>query len=492
MVEKRTSIEVVPGARRLITSLRDEGYDFVTAAADIIDNSIQAGASEINIRMEFDGDSSWIMVSDNGKGMSPHELNEAMRFGTKREYTNGELGKFGLGLKTASISQCRRLTVASRNQSPDSEIEIRQLDLDHIKETDRWEIQSIPKSDYTHLISDPLSDHSGTVILWENLDRMMTYDPPDGMWAQKGFLRMERELEKHLSMVFHRFLSGELGPEKKVVIKMGGEPILPWDPFARDEKDTFIFQEKTIAVPGTDRAFTAHYTAYLLPTRAQFSTLEAWNRSSGSNGWNFQQGFYIYREDRLIQSGGWNRMRTSDEHTKYARIALDLHTDADFTLGLNIMKSSVIFPSVMKGLLKGMVEELCALARKKYTPDKKSWETSTSQNQSQNYGNSGNSAGNTRSQVNKGQNPYRPEEFIPKSSEKLPFQSFTDSSTKKGDTQLNQNFTLFSSNERDNERQTLGKSLEKAAGKIGETVALQRIKDFLKRDDPEAASSLGW
>ena len=185
-------------------------------------------------------------------------------------------------------------------------------------------------------------------------------------------------------------------------------------------------------------------------------------------------------------------MRTSDEHTKYARIALDLHTDADFTLGLNIMKSSVIFPSVMKGLLKGMVEELCALARKKYTPDKKSWETSTSQNQSQNYGNSGNSAGNTRSQVNKGQNPYRPEEFIPKSSEKLPFQSFTDSSTKKGDTQLNQNFTLFSSNERDNERQTLGKSLEKAAGKIGETVALQRIKDFLKRDDPEAASSLGW
>lgn len=144
MVESRKSIEVVPGARRLITSLRDEGYDFVTAAADIIDNSIQAGAKEVNIRMEFNGDSSWFLVSDDGKGMSSEELNEAMRFGTKREYDDDELGKFGLGLKTASISQCRRLTVASRNRDPNSDIEIRQLNLDHIRETDRWEIQSIP------------------------------------------------------------------------------------------------------------------------------------------------------------------------------------------------------------------------------------------------------------------------------------------------------------------------------------------------------------
>ena len=374
MVDKRTDHEVIPSARRLITSLRDEGYDFVTAAADIIDNSIQANATEIDIKMEFNGDSSWFRLADNGAGMSADELTEAMRFGTKKEYTGGELGKFGLGLKTASISQCRRLTVASRNDDLGSEIEIRQFDLDRVEQTDRWEIQSIPVTDYSPLISAPISDHSGTVILWEKLDRMMTYDPPDGMRARKGFLKLERELEEHLSVVFHRFISGELGNDRKVVIRMEKNPIRPWDPFARDEKETSEFEEKTIAIPGSDRAFSAHYTAYLLPTKAQFSTPEAWRRAAGPNDWNFQQGFYIYRENRLIQSGGWNRMRTADEHTKYARIALDLHADADFTLSLNIMKSNVLFPPVMKESLKEVVENLCSLARKIYTPDRKDGE----------------------------------------------------------------------------------------------------------------------
>ncbi|MEM0134539.1 MAG: ATP-binding protein [Thermoplasmatales archaeon] len=489
MTEKRTSIEVVPGARRLITSLRDEGYDFVTAAADIIDNSIQAGANEIDIKMEFNGDSSWFLVSDNGKGMSSDELNEAMRFGTKREYDDDELGKFGLGLKTASISQCRRLTVASRNRDPNSDIEIRQLNLDHIKETDRWEIQSIPVSDYAHILSDPLSDHPGTVILWEKLDRMMTYDPPDGMRAQKGFLKMERDLEEHLSMVFHRFLSGELGPERTVVIRIGGEPLVPWDPFARDEKYLFKFREKTIAVPGADRPFNVHFTAYLLPTKVQFSTLYAWKRASGPSDWNFQQGFYIYREDRLIQSGGWNRMRTPDEHTKYARIALDLHTDADFTLALNIMKSSVVFPPVMKTLLKDTVDELCSLARNKYTPDKKVGENSTTQNQTNSLSSSKNASYNTSSQSFTEQE-RREENSEP--SKVSTMQSLLETNLENNNSKGNKNFSSSSITARNKERQTLGESLEMAASVIGESVALNRIKEFLKRSDPEAAKSLGW
>ena len=489
MVESRKSIEVIPGARRLITSLRDEGYDFVTAAADIIDNSIQAGAKEVNIRMEFKGDSSWFLVSDDGNGMSSEELNEAMRFGTKREYDDDELGKFGLGLKTASISQCRRLTVASRNRDPNSNIEIRQLNLDHIRETDRWEIQSIPASDYTHILSDPLYDQHGTVILWEKLDRMMTYDPPDGMRAQKGFLKMARDLEEHLSMVFHRFLSGELGPGRKVVIKIGGEPISPWDPFARDENNLFKFREKTIAVPGADRPFNAHYTAYLLPTKAQFSTLSAWKRASGPNDWNFQQGFYIYREDRLIQSGGWNRMRTQDEHTKYARIALDLHADADFTLALNIMKSSVVFPPVMKALLKETVDELCSLARKKYTPDNKDRGNATNQNQTQSSSSLNSASDNINPQNFAGQerreNKSEPSKV---SSLQISPEPNPVTSNSKGV----KNFNSFFRTRRNGEERTLGESLEIAASEIGESVALNKIKEFLKRTDPETANSIGW
>lgn len=472
MEDKRTDHEVIPSARRLITSLRDEGYDFLTAAADIIDNSIQANATEIDIRMEFDGDSSWFLVADNGKGMSTEELTEAMRFGTKREYAEGELGKFGLGLKTASISQCRKLTVASRNGDPGSEIEIRQLNLDHIEKTDRWVIQLIPKFDYSPLVSDPISDHSGTVILWENLDRMMNYDPPDGMRAKKGFLKMERDLEEHLSMVFHRFLSGELGPDRKVVIRMGGNPIKPWDPYARDEKGTLKFSEKTFAVSGAGRPFNVHCTAYVLPTKTQFSTPGEWSRAAGPKGWNFQQGFYIYREDRVIQSGGWSRMRIADEHTKYARIALDLHTDADFTLGLNIMKSSVVFPPRMKDLLEDTVENLCSSARKRYMPDKKFGGDSTSRTQSQHSNSPNSGAGNTQSHNFSGQGGSETG-FTSKSSENPQSHTFTGS-------------------RKDKERQTLGESLERAAGKIGETSALNRIRGTLKSDDPEAASSLGW
>ncbi|MHB1708464.1 MAG: ATP-binding protein [Thermoplasmataceae archaeon] len=460
--ERRMEHEVIPSAKRLIISLRDEGYDFVTAAADIIDNSIQAGATEIDVRMEFNGETSWFLVADNGKGMSPDELTEAMRFGTKREYKEGELGKFGLGMKTASISQCRKLTVASRKGDSESDIGIRQLNLDQIEKTDRWVIQSIPVSDYSSLVSNPLKSHKGTVILWENLDRMMSYDPPDGTWARNGFLKMERALEKHLSMVFHRFLSGELGPDRKVVIRMEGNPIKPWDPFARDEDGTMKFEEKTIAVPGSDKAFKAHYTAYLLPTKAKFLTPSAWSRAAGPLDWNAQQGFYIYREDRLIQSGGWCRMRTADEHTKYARIALDLHTDADFTLGLNIMKSSVVFPPVMKGLLKKTVEGLCSLARKKYTPDIKDTPPVTR-----------NPSNNTGQKATEEKPTHEPDK------ERQNFKDDPEHSHRP-----EENISL--------RRRSIAEALEDAASKIGESPALQRIKDILTQDDPVTASAIGW
>lgn len=164
MGDRRETIDSVPSARRLINSLRDLGYDFVKAAADVIDNSIQAGADKIEINMEFNGDHSWFQVADNGKGMTENELNEAMRFGTEREYSPNELGEFGLGLKTASISQCRKLTVASRSNGHESRIEIRQLNLDHIEKSNRWQIISIPTNDYSHLLTDSLANHPGTVV----------------------------------------------------------------------------------------------------------------------------------------------------------------------------------------------------------------------------------------------------------------------------------------------------------------------------------------
>ncbi len=135
--------EVIPSARRLIKSLRDMGYDFASAVADLIDNSIAAQATLVAIDVEFDGDDSWVRIADNGIGMSVPELKEAMRYGAARHYDADDLGKFGLGLKTASMSQCQRLSVASRVNPRCAEIAALCWDLDHIERTNRWEILTL-------------------------------------------------------------------------------------------------------------------------------------------------------------------------------------------------------------------------------------------------------------------------------------------------------------------------------------------------------------
>src|SRR5215472_7661585 len=112
--DSRRRQELVPSAKRLISSLRDIGYDLPSAVADLIDNSIAAGATVVHVDTEFSGAKSWIRIADNGSGMTERQLTEAMRFGTRREYSRRDLGKFGLGLKSASLSQCRCLTVATR------------------------------------------------------------------------------------------------------------------------------------------------------------------------------------------------------------------------------------------------------------------------------------------------------------------------------------------------------------------------------------------
>src|SRR5687767_11400649 len=163
----RNPVDVTPSARRLTGSLRDIGYDFVAALADIVDNSVAAGASEVNVEIVFDGADSYVLIADNGDGMTESELNEALRFGTRREYSLGELGRYGLGLKTASISQCRRVTVVSRRALTYRRLAARTLDLDHIEATDRWEVIDPPPDSTAERSLDWLADAPGTVVIWE-------------------------------------------------------------------------------------------------------------------------------------------------------------------------------------------------------------------------------------------------------------------------------------------------------------------------------------
>ena len=234
----KSRVTLLPSARRLMDSLREIGYDLPSAVADIIDNSITANARTIHIQFAFDGADSWILIADDGAGMTGSTLEEAMRYGTERTYDETELGRFGLGLKTASLSQCRRLTVASRRGHERRRIEIRQWDLDHVLRSNRWEVLRLDCRDAPSELVTPLVRGPGTVVLWEGLDRVLDYRIPTGAAARHGLAALAEDVGAYLAMVFHRFLAGEVRGRRMVTITLNGTPIDPWDPYARSEQHT--------------------------------------------------------------------------------------------------------------------------------------------------------------------------------------------------------------------------------------------------------------
>lgn len=356
--------EVVPSARRLVGSLRDLGYDLVTALSDVIDNSIAAGASNVQVDTEFDGDCSWIRITDNGVGMSPAELREAMRFGTRRTYVADELGKFGLGLKAASLSQCRRLTVATRT-TEGGRIHVARWDLDHVERSDRWEVLW-PSPRTCPLASESLRSGTGTVVLWERLDRMTRYRLPEGRVAERQFQRLTEEIRANLSMTFHRFLDGESKNRRRLGIHVNGERLHGWDPFARKEGATQALPVQHLRLKRERGRSTVRVSPFVLPPEARFASAADHRRAGGPDLWSRQQGFYFYRSDRLIQAGGWNRLRTQDEHTKLARIAIDIPPAADEMFELNVSKTQVRVPLSLRADLAAVASAVCRAAEETY------------------------------------------------------------------------------------------------------------------------------
>jgi histidine kinase/DNA gyrase B/HSP90-like ATPase len=347
-------------------SLRDIGYELPAAVADLVDNSIDADATEVDVTAVFAGEDSWIRIADNGEGMETALLNEAMKYGTDREYEETELGKFGLGLKTASLSQCRRLTVATRTNPDRREIEIRRWDLDHVMEEDVWELMRLSTAEVRPELIDPLQDTPGTVVMWEGLDRILNYKLPSGRAAQHGLAEICRDIEEHLAMVFHRFLTQQGGRALPLTITVQGNAIDAWDPFARSESATQKLPKQTRPLRHEGRTHNLRVQPYILPNQVQFSTTRAWEAASGPKKWNRQQGFYIYRGGRMIQSGGWNRLRTPDEHTKLARIAIDIPRAADQAFGINVSKMRVLIPDEVRAELKAIASAVAGRAQAAY------------------------------------------------------------------------------------------------------------------------------
>ena len=342
------------------------GYDFAQAVADVVDNSIEAKATLVAIDVEFDGDNSWVRIADNGIGMQPEHLREAMRYGSERNYSDTDLGKFGLGLKTASMSQCQCLSVASRWNPDRADISAYSWDLAHIERTNKWEV--LPADKNALPIREPLKDGTGTVVLWQRLDRILGYKHPYGEAARKRLFTTCREIEIHLGMVFHRFLSGEAG-RRRFKILLNGNEIMPWDPFCKAEPKTRSLQVFQLPVDQNGVTGEVVFEPYVLPPEKDFSSPEAWRSASGPANWNQQQGFYIYRAGRMIQCGGWSNLRTPDEHTKLARIAVSFSPALDEAFKINVAKMRVQIPAGIRDDVRNAVAPLLKIARDIY--DKK-------------------------------------------------------------------------------------------------------------------------
>jgi hypothetical protein len=356
---------MIPSAARLMTSLRDIGYDLPSAVADLVDNSIDAGSSTVRIVVCRKGERSFITIADDGRGMTERVLDEAMRYGSRRSYGGRDLGKFGLGLKTASLSQCRCLTVATRTTRK-GRIRIRRWDLDTVRERDAWELERLVPSECPRHLLEPLQEMPGTVVLWEKLDRVLAYSRPDGEGALRALEAMGASIAEHLAMVFHRFLSGETEDGRKLEIIFNGQQLQPWDPFARAERGTRKLAKQKLLVDHDGASYVLPVRPYVLPSQAQFSSAERHAAAAGPKKWNRQQGFYIYRGDRMIQSGGWNRLRTMDEHSKLARIALDIPPDLEELFQINVAKMRVVVPDEARPQLRALAAGVVNMAQEAY------------------------------------------------------------------------------------------------------------------------------
>lgn len=339
-----------PTADVLMTSMRAMGYSFESAIADILDNSISAHADRISVKMPVDPLQCYVAICDNGDGMTSDELFDAMKYGSENKRngrTADDLGRFGLGLKSASLSQCRRLTVVSKKNGAMSAFI---WDLDIIEEKHDWyiiecsqeEIQEIHFTEYLHDID------SGTVVIWENFD-LMKKSTGNVFAALNG--KMESTAE-YLSLIFHRFLNRK--DKNGIKITVNNFTLEGKDPFLENHNKTNIRRQMKISVPdSTGKEHIVTVQPYILPFQKDLSD-EDRKKSGGIENYRSKQGFYIYRNERLIVWGTWfNRHR--DELTKYARIKVDIPNSLDDIWGIDIKKqNATIPPSIKKRLTKAV------------------------------------------------------------------------------------------------------------------------------------------
>lgn len=348
------SVEMVqldPEPSILIESLRDIGYSFNSALADIVDNSITANASEVWIQA-IPNNEFHIGIIDNGTGLSKSDLKQAMRLGStdpRQERAINDLGRFGLGLKTASFSQCRRLTVVSRNKG---EIAGYTWDLDLVIAQNAWNVIERDDLDKVPFV-DELGD-TGTLVLWEKLDRL-TGARGSG---KVDYARIISEAQDYLSLVFHRYITGEKDLSR-ISLKVNNAELEPIDPFNSKNHATQIAPLETIRLGITMQSFT-------LPHRSHYVSQQDYEHFGLKDGYLKNQGVYLYRAKRLILYGTWFGLAKKTALTQLTRVKIDIDVNQDEIWKIDVKKVSAQMPEDVRARIKALIATIGAPSRKAY------------------------------------------------------------------------------------------------------------------------------
>ncbi len=351
------TIYMPPHAPALMESTRAIGYSIESAIADIIDNSVAAQADRVDIDF-FPIGESYISILDNGVGMTKEELVAAMQYGSRNplETRNEEdLGRYGLGMKTASLSQCRILTVLTKK---DGVLSGAQWNLNHIKETQDWSLLLLEEDEAGALPSvSKLNNYEhGTLVIWQDLDKFGIGEND----IAEAFSRKMGLIRDHLSLVFHRYLSGEPGL-KKLEIRMNEECVIPQDPFLT-KKSTQLMDDEIIVL--RDQKIVV--TPFILPHTSRLTQKEL-KELGGKDGLRKNQGFYVYRNKRLLAWGNWFRLMRQGDLSKLARVRVDIPNSLDDLWTLDIKKSTATPPEEVRKNLAIIVDKISEGSKRTWT-----------------------------------------------------------------------------------------------------------------------------
>ncbi len=345
-------IESIPEARLLLMSLRSIGYSEETAIADILDNSISADATEIKVAFSWDNE--YIMIVDNGIGMTKENLVSNMRIGSSDPgeiRPQKDLGRFGMGMKTAAFALGKRFTVITKRNGQYSNAT---WDLDDVLRIG-WNLIIRNDEDLKQYYS--LLQNQGTIVIIEKLDRML--DPRNKQKSEKRFYSMIRKTEEHLRLTFHRFIE-----EDGICIYINENQIDAWNPFLTGNRAT---QELPEEIPVSDDGLhEAIIQPYILPHKTKFQNQDEYQKAGGPKGWNYHQGIYLYRNKRLIVYGTWFDYVKKEPAYNLARIKLDISSDSDELWGIDIKKSTASLPLYIKDAMERSIDVATEISARVY------------------------------------------------------------------------------------------------------------------------------